>query len=118
MTIDNVKMLILVACGGPTPLTPPIGLKSLPPSLMSYCVKPFLKCGAFLHQQKEKAAGNMNGNSNLNKTSAAASVAARRGIFVYCVDTERAPSGAAEAAQARPKWLRHRPPRLSLIYRW
>ena len=84
---EYVKMLILVACGGPTPLTPPIGLKSLPPSLMSYCVKPFLKCGAFLHQQKEKAAGNINGNSNLNKTSAAASVAARRGKNDYFKNT-------------------------------
>ena len=90
---DNVKMLILVACGGPTPLTPPTGLSSLPPSLMSYCVKPFLKCGAFLQHQKEKAAGNMNGNSSsMTKSSAAASVAARRGKNNYFKNTLDIPS--------------------------
>ena len=90
---DNVKMLILIACGGPTPLTPPTGLNSLPPSFMSYCVKPFLKCGAFLRQQKEKAAGNINGNAtNMSKTSAAASVAARRGKNEYFRNTFDIPS--------------------------
>jgi pimeloyl-ACP methyl ester carboxylesterase len=85
---DHVKMLIMVACGGPTPLTPPTGLSSLPPSFMSYCVKPFLKCGAFLQHQKEKAAGNANGNSsNMATTSAAASVAARRGKNDYFKNT-------------------------------
>ena len=85
---DNVKMLILVASGGPTSLTPPTGLVSLPPSLMSYCVKPFLKCGAFLQHQKEKAAGNINGNSSsMTSSSAAASVAARRGKNNYFKNT-------------------------------
>ena len=86
-------MLILIACGGPTPLTPPTGLNSLPPSFMSYCVKPFLKCGAFLQHQKEKAAGNINGNAtNMSKTSAAASVAARRGKNEYFRNTFDIPS--------------------------
>ena len=90
---DNVKMLILLACGGPTPLTPPTGLNSLPPSFMSYCVKPFLKCGLFLQRQKEKAAGNINGNAtNMSKTSAAASVAARRGKNEYFRNTLDIPS--------------------------
>ena len=40
---DSVKLLVMCASGGPTPLAPPKQLSKVPKSLIG-CLKPFLKC--------------------------------------------------------------------------
>ena len=52
---SNVIMLLLLASGGPTPLSPPKVFKSIPTSLLT-CLKPFLRCG-FLRQQQYNPRG-------------------------------------------------------------
>ncbi|TRY63947.1 hypothetical protein TCAL_03585 [Tigriopus californicus] len=52
---NNVVLLILIACGGPSPLTPPRMFKTMPTILVS-CMKPFLRCG-FLRQQQYNPRG-------------------------------------------------------------
>lgn len=52
---NNVVLLILIACGGPSPLTPPKMFKTMPTILVS-CMKPFLRCG-FLRQQQYNPRG-------------------------------------------------------------
>ena len=63
---DNVKSLVMVACGGPTPLAPPIGLPSV------CCLLPMVKCSGRFKLGKGSPA-----KRGVTST-AAASVAARR----------------------------------------
>ena len=52
---ESVKLLVMSASGGPTPLCPPNQLSKIPPSLLA-CIKPFLKC-RFGSSRKYKARG-------------------------------------------------------------
>ena len=101
---DNVKMLVLVAGGGPTPLAPPTGLPDsllLPPSFFSCCVAPLLRCGSgLLLRTQQKLTGDGGGSANTNNatstggiasSTAAASVAARRGRNNYFKDVYDVP---------------------------
>ncbi len=40
---ESVRLLVMLSCGGPTPLAPPPELAKVPPSWLG-CLKPFLKC--------------------------------------------------------------------------
>ena len=52
---ECVRLLVMCASGGPTPLCPPKQLSKVPPSLIA-CLKPFLKC-RFGTSQKYEARG-------------------------------------------------------------
>ena len=68
---DNVKLLVLIASGGPTPLAPPQNYLSMSPSMLKCCLLPFSKCRATLGKAKL-------GAEKRPTSTAAVSVATRR----------------------------------------
>ncbi len=57
----NVKTLLLLASGGPTPLMPPPVIRSVPAAFVDACLKPFLRCGFRRQQQYSASSGAASG---------------------------------------------------------
>merc|ERR1712223_1697957 len=53
---ESVKLLVMCASGGPTPLCPPNQLSKVPPSLIG-CLKPFLRCRFGAQSKKYRPKG-------------------------------------------------------------